>query len=132
VGVRNPRGGANDIIGTVRLSDMCAATSGDYERFFEKDGIRYHHIFDAKTGFPADSGLISVTIISESGADCDALSTTCFLLGLVKSIELLKDINAEAIFVDDEKNVYITDGLKDNFEFRGSDKGFTMKNLQTG
>jgi len=131
VGVRDPRGDAGDLIGTIKLKDMCAATSGDYERYFEKDGKRYHHIFDPATGFPSESGLISVTIVSRSGADCDALSTTCFVLGLEKSLNILGRFDAEAIFVDNDKNVYVTHGLKDYFKFSGAEKGYKLNFIQS-
>ena len=81
-----------------------------------KDGVRYHHILDPSTGYPADSGLISVTIVCDNGLLSDGLSTACFILGLEKSQSLLKKYNAEAVFVDKDKNVYMTDGMKDMFE----------------
>ena len=81
-----------------------------------KDGVRYHHILDPSTGYPADSGLISVTIVCDNGLLSDGLSTACFILGLEKSQSLLEKYNAEAVFVDKDKNVYVTDGIKDMFE----------------
>jgi len=92
------------------------STSADYEKYFEKDGKRYHHILDPSTGYPADSGLISTTIVANKGAISDGLSTACFVLGKEKAMKLLEAYDAEGIFVDQDKNVYITDGLRDKFE----------------
>ena len=80
-----------------------------------KDGVRYHHIFDSHTGYPAEAGLSSVTVISSSGSDSDALSTACFALGYDKSLSLLKKYNAEAIFIDNQGNILLTDGIQNNF-----------------
>ena len=123
VAVRNPKGEANEYIGTLSLSQGCVSTSGDYERYFEKDGKRYHHIISPETGYPADSGLISVTVVCDSGFLSDALSTACFVMGREKGEELLREYSAEGIFIDSDCNVYITDGLKDSFTLSGT--GFT-------
>ncbi len=88
----------------------------------KKTEKRYHHIFDTKAGYPAEKGLISVSIISDKSIDGDALSTSVYTLGLdegTKLIESLKDV--EAIFVTKDKKVYITSGLKDNFELTNTD-----------
>ena len=118
VGIRNPRGDEADLIGrlTFEANDMvCISTSGDYEKYVESDGVRYHHIFDRSTGYPAKSGLISVTVVCESGLYSDGLSTACFVLGYDKSLELLEKYNADAVFVNDDGNIIITDGLKGKF-----------------
>ncbi len=75
------------------------STSGDYERYVEYDGIRYHHILDPATGYPASSGVRSVTVITDNGTLSDALSTACFVLGAEKGMELAKKMGAEAIFI---------------------------------
>lgn len=118
VSIRDPRGAANDIFATFELPCGFVSTSGDYERFFEKDGVSYHHIIDPKTGYPADGGLIAVTVCAKSGALSDALSTACFVLGYEKSLPLLKEYGAEAVFVKADKTVYVTDGLKASFELK--------------
>jgi thiamine biosynthesis lipoprotein len=99
------------------------STSADYEKYFIKDGKRYHHILDPFTGYPADSGLISVTVVADGGAVSDGLSTACFVLGREKAIELLKDYGVEAILVDENKDVYVTEGLRDRFEFKAEGYG---------
>lgn len=116
VGIRDPRGGTMDRLGTLALGgNVCVSTSGDYERFFERNGVRYHHILDPKTGQPADSGLMSVTVISENGLVSDALSTACFVLDFEQSLSLLKTFNAQAVFVHTDNRVSITQGLVGNF-----------------
>ena len=118
VGIRNLRGDEADIIGQLTFETnetACISTSGDYEKYVEADGIRYHHIFDRSTGYPAKSGLISVTVVCESGLCSDGLSTACFVLGYDKSLELLEKYNADAVFVEDDGTVIITDGLKGKF-----------------
>lgn len=116
LGIQNPREETGAVMGVVDIQDNCfLSTSGDYEKYFIEDKKRYHHIFDPRTGRPAKSGLISVTIISEYGLDSDALSTACFVLGLEEGMALVKKYHAEAIFIDEQKKVTITEGLKDSF-----------------
>lgn len=115
VGIRDPFSqSGTDCFATLSLSACCVSTSGSYERNFEFDGITYHHILNPKTGYPADSGLVSVTVVCEDGFLSDALSTACFVLGYEDSLPLLKKYNAEAVFVTDEKKVLVTDGLCDS------------------
>ncbi len=104
IAIRHPRS-ENEFLGIVRLNEGFVSTSGDYERYFEKDGKRYHHIFDARTGMPAESGLISVTVVAESGILSDALSTSCFIVGKEKGKALIEKYGASAIFVDEEMNI---------------------------
>ena len=92
-------------------TDKTVVTSGTYERYFEQDGVKYHHILDPETGYPIDTDVLSVTIISDRGnsADCDGLSTTCLALGMEKGLELVKGLDGfEAIFVDLNGNVEMT------------------------
>lgn len=104
IAIRHPRN-ESEFLGIISLSEGFVSTSGDYERYFEKDGKRYHHIFDATTGYPASSGLISVTVVSDSGILSDALSTACFILGEEKGRELIEKYNSSAIFVDEDMNI---------------------------
>ena len=116
VAVQNPRGQDGEAMGVLSLSGTTnVSTSGDYEKYFMQDGKRYHHILDPSTGYPADSGLISVTIVSDSGLLSDGLSTACFVLGKEKGEKLLETYGAEGIFIDQNKKVTVTEGLKDKF-----------------
>ena len=126
VAITDPRDTTGDYLGAVTLDDgQFLSTSGDYEKYFMEDGKRYHHILDPETGYPVWNGLTSVTVICDSGFYADGLSTACFVLGKEKAEELLKKYNAEAIFVDEDKNVYVTSGLKDRFELMKD--GYTEK-----
>lgn len=93
----------------------CVSTSGDYERYVEVDGVRYHHIIDPFTGYPADSGLRGVTVLTEEGWLSDALSTACFLLGWEKGQTLAESYGAEALAVDWDGNVFMTEGMESYF-----------------
>lgn len=112
IGIRDPFGEAIDIITTVQTGGQSVVTSGTYERFFEKDGVIYHHILDPQTGYPIQNGLKSVTILSDSSADGDALSTTCFVLGLEKGMELIESLDGiEAMFITDEAELCYSSGF---------------------
>lgn len=119
VAVRDPAN-AEDYVGTLLLENAYAVTSGGYQRYFEQDGQVYHHIIDPSTGYPADSGLTSVTVISDSGTACDALSTALFVLGEEGAIELWQNPDWDRVFdmvlVTDDGRVIITPGLADRFE----------------
>ena len=120
VGIRNPNGNAGSYIAKLHIPAGCVSTSGSYEQYFEQNGKRYHHILDPETGYPVDNGLISVTVISESGLLSDALSTACYVLGKDKGFDLLEKYNAYGVFVDKEQNIYLSDELKDNFRLKDS------------
>lgn len=104
IAVRHPRSDS-EYLGVISLDEGFVSTSGDYERYFEKNGERYHHIFDATTGYPASSSLISVTVVSESGILSDALSTACFILGEERGRALVEKYNSSAVFVDENMNI---------------------------
>ena len=102
---------------TIGIKDKCVVTSGNYERYFEKDGVRYHHIIDAKTGYPARSGVLSVSVIGDSSVDCDALSTACFVLGVEEGLKLIESMDGfEAVFVDENMKTHMSDGM-DKYNF---------------
>ncbi len=114
VGVRDPWGEAGRSVMTVKLGAGCVSTSGSYERCFEQGGKRYHHILDPDTGLPVENGLVSVTVISDSGLLSDALSTACFVLGTEGGAKLAAKYGCEAIFITEDKKVICTDGIKPN------------------
>ncbi|MBQ9983161.1 MAG: FAD:protein FMN transferase [Lachnospiraceae bacterium] len=122
IGIQNPRGVTGDIFGVVDTpGNVVVSTSGDYEKYFESGGKRFHHIFDPSTGFPADNGLISVTIICENGLRSDAMSTACFVMGLEKGMAYAKEQGVEAIFVTQDKKVYVTDNMKNKFRLQSEE-----------
>lgn len=115
VGVTDPLQ-PDQILGTLSLKGQwCVSTSGDYERYFMQDGVRYHHLLDPATGYPARSGVHSVTILCKNGFFSDALSTACFVLGKEKGMELAKKYDAEVLFVDENGGISMSDGLKSIF-----------------
>lgn len=99
IGIRDPNGTAAQSEEVLSVSDAAIVTSGNYERFFILDGVRYHHILDPKTGMPVQNGIASVTVIGVESALCDALSTACFLLGEEGSRALLDRYGVKAIFL---------------------------------
>lgn len=104
------------VIGYLSLEGTwCISTSGDYERYVEAEGVRYHHILDPATGYPADSGVRSVTILSKSGFISDALSTACFVLGVDEGMKLAEEYGAEVLFVDREGNIVMSKGMEEYF-----------------
>lgn len=104
-------------IGTLKISDKAVVTSGGYQRYFEEKGQIYHHIIDTKSGYPADSGLKSVTIVSDDDTLADALSTSLFVMGLEKSGKFYSENSSlfGAVFITDKGEIYVTDNLKDSF-----------------
>ncbi|MDZ7625788.1 MAG: FAD:protein FMN transferase [Ignavibacteriaceae bacterium] len=111
VGVQHPRE-VNEIIKKLMLNGISVATSGDYENYFEKDNVRYHHILDPKTGYPS-RGLQSVTVIHKDNAFADGLATSVFVMGKEKGIELIESLNeTEAMIIDDEGKIFYTSGFE--------------------
>ena len=104
VGIQKPFADRKEIISSVKVKDKSVVSSGTYERYFEKDGKIYHHIFDPFTGYPIENKLNEVTIVSESSLLGDCLSTTCFALGKDMGIKLLEEYcdGAQGFFVTDE------------------------------
>lgn len=112
--------------GILEIKDQAVITSGAYERYFEQDGKRYHHIIDPATGYPAENGLASVTIVSQDGTLADALSTALFVMGKEKALAYWKEHadEFEVILIEDNKDMTITEGLQDCFS---SQKSFSVE-----
>lgn len=117
VGVKDPLDKDGKLLMTIGGSDESMVTSGIYERYFEHEGKKYHHIIDPFTGAPSESDLAGVTIVSQSSAQADALSTACLLLGSEAALELIEKIEgAEAILVTRNGDVYKSSGMADRLK----------------
>ncbi len=118
VGISDGDGG---VFAYVYTGETCVVTSGGYERFFEENGKRYHHLLDPHTGYPAENGLKSVTIISENGTLADALSTACFVLGREKGAKLAESFGVQAVFLDEKGKVFTVGNPKIKLESEKED-----------
>ena len=124
VGVKNPVATDSLVCTFKHKGNVSVVTSGGYERSFKKDGKTYHHIIDPKTGEPAESDLLSVTVIGEDGALCDAFSTALFVMGKEKAVKFAKEYNDfEYIFITDNKEIITTDGVS---ALELKDESFTL------
>ena len=117
VAIKSPfQDSKSGILGVLKASDEAIITSGGYERYFEENAKLYHHIIDPSTGAPADSGLVSVTIVGKDGLKCDGYSTALYIKGLDSAISFWKERDDfEAVFVTSDGNVYVTEGISDRF-----------------
>lgn len=114
IGIQKPFADRNETAAVIEITDKSVISSGIYERYFEKDGTLYHHILNPKTGYPCDTSLVSVTIITEHGVDGDGLSTTCFALGLEKGMELINSLpDVQAVFITDDYQLHYSDNFKE-------------------
>ena len=120
IGIERPYSDRSEIVGSIKVSDKTVVTSGIYERQFVEDGVRYHHVLDPQTGYPAETDLEAVTITAVKGNSgfCDSLSTACLILGKEKAHRLvlkLQDeypqMEIEAAFIDKKDNIAQTDGM---------------------
>lgn len=134
VGIQDPED-ENGYLGGVSVTDRAIITSGGYERYFvdEDTGVKYHHIIDPKTGYSANNGLISVTIVSADSTLADGLSTSLFVLGTEDAITYCEEHCAEdgfdAIMEDEDGKLYITDGIYDDFINMNNNKN--IEKIQT-
>ncbi len=115
VGIVNPHNTKENIGYLMLQGQWCVSTSGDYERYVEVNGKRYHHIIDPSTGWPAESGVSSVTILTKKGLESDALSTACFILGVDEGLKLAQKYDAEVLFVDVSGEITMSDGMEQYF-----------------
>ena len=115
VGIEDPDG--DGYLGVLQTQDRAVITSGGYERYFEQDGERYHHILDPETGRPARSGLVSVTIVSADGTLADALSTSLFIMGREKAADYWRQHPDEfdMILQEDDGSIWVSEGIWDDF-----------------
>ena len=116
IGIQHPTEPRGKYCGIVEIEGGCVVTSGVYERYFELDGKRYHHILDTETGYPVEGPLLSVSLLARDSLTADALSTAVFAAGLPAGHELvLKTDGLEAIFILKGLRVLVTPGLRDTF-----------------
>ncbi|WP_061996703.1 FAD:protein FMN transferase [Clostridium sp. ATCC 25772] len=126
IGIQDPNE-SNSTVGNLLVNDKSIVTSGVYERFFEENGKKYHHILNPKTGYPYENDLLGVTIISDKSVDGDALSTTTFALGCDEGLKFINSLeNIDAIFITKDNDIYLSDGLKDNFNVTNAN--YKLKN----
>lgn len=130
VGVTNPFD-KGEILGTVLAEYRYVSVSGAYERYFEKDGRIYHHIFDSKTGYPAESGLASAVVISDDGLEADALSTALFVMGKKRAEEFYSAglYDFETILVTNDGEIFVSEGIAENFTVQDAAKKINTKNI---
>lgn len=122
IGIQNPDASRGDYVGTIQATDLTVVTSGIYERYFVSDGKHYHHMLNPFDGYPFDNNLASVTIVTKDSIIGDAFSTSVFGKGLDKGLEYVsQQKNMEAIFITKDNKVYITPGLKGNFNITNAD-----------
>lgn len=114
IGIQNPLAATGQFVGVLSVKDKTVVTSGSNERFFIKDNVRYHHILDPRTGKPANTSFLSVTAVCDSSTDADALTTSLFILGPQLGQSMLEKLNAEAVFITENLDVIVTDGLREN------------------
>lgn len=125
IGLRDPKGSASDYFGILTGDSRIVSTSGGYERYFEQDGVTYHHILDPRTGYPADSGLLSVTVLCDDGMKADFLSTYLFLQGIDAVKSHLNEPDYSVIAVTEDSEVYVSDDLAETFALTES-SGYTL------
>lgn len=128
IGVRNPFGNQNEYFAILNVTDCFVSTSGDYEKFFEKDKVRYSHIFDATTGKPVQNDISSVTVVAEDGMLSDFLSTVIYIEGVEKGFEIAEDFDAQIIIVKKDKSVLISEELQDKFKLK--DNSFSVSVIE--
>lgn len=115
VGIQKPFAKDGEIALGLRTENSSVVTSGVYQRYFEHDGKRYHHILDVETGYPVETDLYSVSVLSKNSADGDALSTICMVYGLKDGLALIEDTpDVEAIFITDENEIIYSSGITEN------------------
>ena len=120
VAIRDPSGTAADTVGTLALADGFVSTSGTYEKARESGGVWYHHLLDPATGYPADTDLISATVLYSDGALSDALATACVVMGSADGGALLQSYGAEYVLIDAQHRITVSDGLRDRFTLTAS------------
>ena len=112
IGIQKPFSDEGEIITAIDVTDYSVVSSGVYERYFYEDGVLYHHLLDPATGYPADNNIAGVTILTPSSVDADALSTTCFFLGIDAGMELIESLeDVEVLFITMDGDIFCSDNF---------------------
>ncbi|MFW6312941.1 MAG: FAD:protein FMN transferase [Spirochaetota bacterium] len=128
IGIQVPDAGRGEYLGIAEVVDLAVVTSGTYERYFSHDGVRYHHILDTETGYPARNGIESVTIITPESMRADALSTALFVMGAERGMAYAESQpDVEAMFVNAENEVFMSSGMGGYFSL--TNEAFTISEL---
>jgi FAD:protein FMN transferase len=122
IGIQDPGKPRGEHLGVVTVGQTAVITSGVYERYFDENGVRYHHIMDPRTGYPARSGLLSVTVVTERGIMGDGSTSLSFILGLAEGRRYVESVpGMQGIFVTDAHEVFVTPGIKGSFQLTSPD-----------
>lgn len=124
IGVQDPEGQRGAYLGIALVANRSVTTAGVYEHYFIKNGKRYHHIMDLRTGYPVENGLVSVTVIADKSIDADAYDTALLVMGKTDGIRLAERIGLDIIMVDDHHRLYATPGARRIFTLAGSEYSF--------
>ncbi len=116
IGIQNPDAERGDPLGIARVVNKTVVTSGVYEHYFIKNGRRYHHIMDTRTGYPTENGVESATVISDKSVDADGLATTLICMGTKQGIALAEKLGVNVIMVDSDHKVYVTPDARKFFQ----------------
>ncbi len=121
IGIQDPQSDRGEYLGILKVKDRSVVTSGTYERFYEKDGKRYHHILDTATGFPVVNNVLGISVLTDRSVDGDALSTSFFAMGIEKGLKLAESDNRiDVLYISDTNEIYLTSGFREGFELTDS------------
>ena len=115
--MQHPEKQTGAYVGALDIRDKTVVTSGANEQFFYKDGVKYHHIIDPRTGKPASSDLLSATVVGRCSMDMDALATAVFVTGMEKGVEMVSRLGAQAVLIRLDGSVFVTKALENQFRF---------------
>jgi len=122
IGIQNPFDLRGSYLGIIKASDLSIVTSGIYERYFEADGKKYHHILNPKTGYPVENDIMGISVITGKSIDGDCLSTSLFMLGSVKAVDLVEKLeNTEAVIITKDKKIILSSGAEKIFSLIDND-----------
>ena len=118
VGLRTPFDKEVKPFAEITMQNKAVVTSGIYEQYAVIGGKLYHHIIDPRTGSPADSGLVSVTLLGDSAEQLDALATAMIVMGIKQGSELVNSLGLQAVFISTDGKIFVSDELKNSFRMK--------------